>query len=141
MVRGKEVGRTDVPIQLPDRRGGLTSCPAAREDHDAVAALIDADWLPGQLPARQSLPSAGVVALRKTHTLAVLDTTRWQERCPAGCGPAMRRGDRRLHGREDFEVIATLIALAPAHLGMRPLYACTGPATATGIPALPPPAP
>ncbi|MFI8829316.1 GNAT family N-acetyltransferase [Streptomyces sp. NPDC053431] len=42
-----------------------------------------------------------------------------------------------LHGREDFEVIAALIALARARLGDRELYACTGPATATGIPGLP----
>uniref|UniRef100_UPI003F491768 GNAT family N-acetyltransferase n=1 Tax=Streptomyces sp. CA-141956 TaxID=3240051 RepID=UPI003F491768 len=42
-----------------------------------------------------------------------------------------------LHGREQFEVIAALIAVARAQLGDRLLYACTGPATASGIPGLP----
>ncbi|MFF8848115.1 hypothetical protein ACF08N_36440 [Streptomyces sp. NPDC015127] len=40
------------------------------------------------------------------------------------------------HGREDFEVIAALIALARARMGGRLLYACTGPVTASGIPRL-----
>ncbi|MCX2184994.1 hypothetical protein KV205_31385 [Streptomyces sp. SKN60] len=38
-------------------------------------------------------------------------------------------------------MIAALIALAGARLGDRELYACTGPAAATGIPSLPTRAP
>ncbi|MER7820062.1 GNAT family N-acetyltransferase [Streptomyces sp. NPDC096153] len=127
----------DAAMRLTDGAEGLGVRPLAGEDTSAVLELIDADWLPGQRPAREILASAGT-GLRHGATFVLCDEHR-----PVGvvrCG--LRAADAAglvvwLHGREDFDVVAGLIAAARAHLGHRPLYACTGPATATGIPGLP----
>ncbi|MFD9624144.1 GNAT family N-acetyltransferase [Streptomyces virginiae] len=107
----------------------------ASVDEPAVLELIDADWLPGQQQAHELLTPAG----ESPHTLVVCDphgevvgAVLCQVRTEDDAGLIVW-----LHGREDFEVIAALIALARAQLGNRVLYACTGPATATGIPGLP----
>lgn len=123
----------NVPIKLPGPQGILTARPMAADDQDAVAALIDADWMPGQLPARETTPEPD------RETLVVVDP---QSRVAGVVCCRVRPADGAglivwLHGREDFGVMAALVALARARLGRRPLYACTGPATATGIPGLP----
>ncbi|MET8508901.1 hypothetical protein ABZV60_30345 [Streptomyces sp. NPDC004787] len=107
----------------------------APDDEPAVLGLIDADWLPGQLPARQLL----MPAEQSTHgaeTLLVCDphgdvagALRCRVRSEDGAGLI-----EWLHGREDSEVITALITLAQARLGDRALYACTGPGI--GIPGL-----
>ncbi|MFJ1562194.1 GNAT family N-acetyltransferase [Streptomyces mirabilis] len=128
----------DAPIRLPDGTSGLTARPMAQGDIAAVLELIDADELPGRCPARETLASTGT-GLRRADTLVVCDQ-HGQVAGAVRCG--LRAADGAglivwLHGREEFETVAALIALARAHLGSRPLYACTGPATATGIPGLP----
>ncbi|MFF3403059.1 GNAT family N-acetyltransferase [Streptomyces sp. NPDC002659] len=122
-----------VPIRLPGLQGGLTARPMAADDHDVVAALIDADWLPGRLPARQRTPEPN------GETFVVVDA---RERVAGAVRCRVRPADRAglivwLHGRENFGVMAALVVLARVRLGRRLLYACTGPATATGIPGLP----
>lgn len=117
----------------PDPQGEPPTARAmTADDESAVASLIDADRLPGQLAARErSLEPDGetLVVVGRQGLLAGVVCCR--VRPSDGAGLIMW-----LHGREDFDVVAALIALARAHLGRRPLYACTGPATATGIPGL-----
>ncbi|WP_406053446.1 GNAT family N-acetyltransferase [Streptomyces sp. NBC_01077] len=114
----------------------------AHTDQDAVLALLQADRLPGLPPAAPFLldqPLSGPGAdLAETFVLVG----------PAGraegavrCG--VRPGDDAgviwwLHGGEDFGVIASLLALARAHLGeRRPLYAFGGSPDAAVLPGLP----
>ncbi|MFF3404114.1 hypothetical protein ACFYW6_37255, partial [Streptomyces sp. NPDC002659] len=123
----------NVPIKLPGQQGGLTARPMTADDQDVVAALIDADWLPGRLPARERTPEPD------GETFVVIDAP---GRVAGVVCCRVRPADEAglivwLHGREDFGVMAALVALARARLGRRLLYACTGPATATGIPGLP----
>ncbi|MFE0654064.1 GNAT family N-acetyltransferase [Streptomyces sp. NPDC059534] len=114
----------------------------AHADQDAVLALLQADRLPGLPPAAPFLldqPPSGPGA-DLTETFLLLG--------PAGravgavrCG--VRPGDDAgmiwwLHGGEDFGVIASLLALARAHLGeRRPLYAFGASPDPAGLPGLP----
>ncbi|MEU1409222.1 GNAT family N-acetyltransferase [Streptomyces sp. NPDC005728] len=128
----------DAPIRLSDGTAGLTARLMVGNDTPAVLELIDADRLPGQSPARDILASTGT-GIRRAGILMVCDQ---QGRVAGAVRCGLRAADGAglivwLHGREEFETVAALIALARAHLGSRPLYACTGPATATGIPGLP----
>ncbi|MFI8294075.1 GNAT family N-acetyltransferase [Streptomyces sp. NPDC085614] len=128
----------NVPIEPVAKKGGLTARPMIPGDQPAVLALIDADRLLGQHPAREILTRSGE-SPRETEILVVCDehgrvagAVRCRVRPADGAGLIVW-----LHGREDFEVIAALIALARARLGHRTVYACTSPATATDIPGLP----
>ncbi|WP_405576303.1 GNAT family N-acetyltransferase [Streptomyces sp. NBC_01092] len=128
----------DAPIRLPDGTSGLTARPMDPEDTSALLELIDADELPGRHLARETLAStatglhrAGILVVCDQHG-RVVGAVRCGLRAADGAGLIVW-----LHGHEEFETVAALIALAQAHLGSRPLYACTGPATATGIPGLP----
>jgi GNAT superfamily N-acetyltransferase len=103
-----------------------------------VASLIDADRLPGQHLNHLSPPKPGE-GLREAETLVVCNS---QGEVAGVVCVGVRPADRaglivQLHGLEVFEVITALLVLARAYLGHRMLYACTGPATATGIPGLP----
>ncbi|MGI5380862.1 GNAT family N-acetyltransferase [Streptomyces sp. CA-251387] len=127
----------NAPIWLQDE-SGLIARPMAPDDDTAVRQLMDTDWLPGQRPAH-SIPLTPDARLRENETLVVCNAQ--GEAAGAVC-VGVRPADEAglivwLHGREDFSVISALLALARAHLGHRPLYAFTGPATATGIPGLP----
>ncbi|MFB7867912.1 GNAT family N-acetyltransferase [Streptomyces sp. NPDC056069] len=100
--------------------------------------LIDTGRMPGGRPAWEILmpeeaPGGSGVFVVCDERGEVAGAVRCAVRPADGAGLIVW-----LHSREDLEVTAALIALAGAHLADRPvLYACTGPATATGIPGLP----
>ncbi|MFD3535995.1 GNAT family N-acetyltransferase [Streptomyces sp. NPDC058664] len=128
----------DVPVRPPDG-ARLILRPYRAEDHAAVVALVDCDWLPGQHPAELQFPPPGLKQLREAEILVVCDTG---GQVAGMVGVGVRPADGaglivQLHGWGDFEVIAALLAAARAQLGRRTLYAFTGPATATDIPGLP----
>ncbi|MGW8358939.1 GNAT family N-acetyltransferase [Streptomyces wedmorensis] len=128
----------DVPVRSPGGRR-LTVRPYDAGDHAAVVALIDCDWLPGQYPAALQFPPPALQQLREAEVLVMCDTGgEAAGMVCVGVRPADGAGlIVQLHGWGNFEVIAALLAAARARLGLRPLYAFTGPATATGIPGLP----
>ncbi|MEU1408320.1 GNAT family N-acetyltransferase [Streptomyces sp. NPDC005728] len=128
----------DVPTRPPARTSELTARPMTRADTSAVLELIDADQLPGRSPAGETLTSIGT-GLHQVSTLVVCDQ---HGRVVGAVRHGLRATDAAglivwLHGHEESEAVAALIALSRARLGSRPMYACTGPATATGIPGLP----
>jgi hypothetical protein len=43
-----ELSARDADAAVPGMRGHLQGCPACREDHDSLAALLDAESGPGQ---------------------------------------------------------------------------------------------
>ncbi|MFE0654066.1 hypothetical protein ACFVZH_36525 [Streptomyces sp. NPDC059534] len=119
----------DMPVRLPDG-SGLIVRPMSPGDHAAVVSLIDADWLPGQHHPSHRFPPRPAKRLREAEILIVSRAHgEVAGMLDAGVRPADGAGlIVRLHGREDFEILTTLIAVARAHLGHRTLYACTGPA-------------
>ncbi|MZE55894.1 hypothetical protein GTY86_32385, partial [Streptomyces sp. SID5770] len=114
----------DVPVRPPDGRR-LTVRPYRAEDHAAVVALVDCDWLPGQHPAALQFPPSALQQLQEPEILVVCDTGGDVAGVACvGVRPADGAGlIVQLHGWGDFEVIAALLAAARAQLGRRMLYA------------------
>ncbi|WP_406053448.1 GNAT family N-acetyltransferase [Streptomyces sp. NBC_01077] len=128
----------NMPVRLRDG-SGLTVRPMSPDDHAAVVSLIDTDWLPGQHHPSRQFPLKPAKRLREAEILVVCNV-HGEVAGVVDVGVRLADGAGlivQLHGREDFEIVTALLTVARAHLGQRTLYACTGPATATGIPGLP----
>lgn len=105
------------------------------ERADRADDRIDADWLPGQHPACETLTPAGE-SPSETETVVVCakhDEVVGALRCRVR--PADGTGlNVWLHAREDFEVTAALVALADLTSATGRCMRVPAPATATGIP-------
>ncbi|MFE4579512.1 GNAT family N-acetyltransferase [Streptomyces chartreusis] len=111
--------------------GGVRVRAMEPADHQSVLALIAADLLPGQpAPDAYLLAAPARDGLAKTSTLVLTDT---HDVVQGVMHCASRPSDGAgligwIHGHEDFDALAALIATSRAHLGpTRTLFAGTGP--------------